>query len=270
MKMKLCLPVLAAAILTSCIDSQTTITVKPDGSGTIEERVIMGTAVTSMMKQMSGAFGGDTTQTPENMFYKVEELKSAVSQYGEGVTYKSSQPIRTTKGEGWKVVYTFEDINAVRINQNPGDKVPSAGGEPAKNAQEEVLFEFKKRGNAILKINRPDKDIEKSLKKTKNAKTSEPGDTISDENMEMVKKMFEGLRIAVFLKIDGTIITTNAQHRNGNVITYMDMDYSKLVGNKEALKTLSTLQSVEAAKVALKNIPGITVDTNDELMVTFK
>ena len=87
---------------------------KPDGSGTIEQTLLMNTAA---LKGMLGGLGG-TQQSSGGI--NEDELRKAAARLGEGVTYVSSEPLKADDGfEGAKVIYAFTDINKVRVDQDP-------------------------------------------------------------------------------------------------------------------------------------------------------
>ena len=54
----------AAFILSGCIDDTISVTVKPDGSGTIEETVLMGNEFIEMMQEMAKGTGEEDRTGP--------------------------------------------------------------------------------------------------------------------------------------------------------------------------------------------------------------
>lgn len=52
----------------------------------------------------------------------MEDAKTRASQYGPTVKFVSVTPAKVAGLTGYKAIYSFDDINTARINQNPGDK----------------------------------------------------------------------------------------------------------------------------------------------------
>jgi hypothetical protein len=181
--------------LTCCIQVDTLIKVKPNGSGVIEETFLMNKAFVQQMKAMmeemakqmeqqmeqqadqqvsEGKKEGEPQQEKESQkkpesfdIFNEKELKERASELGEGVTYLSGSKIVTDDYEGYKAIYAFKDIQKIRINQNPGEKVPSGpqqGSPDAKTKKEYITFIYTKGKPAELLIKLPaDKPKEKSL-----------------------------------------------------------------------------------------------------------
>ncbi|MBD3242780.1 MAG: hypothetical protein GF331_19465 [Chitinivibrionales bacterium] len=263
------------AMCAGCFDTQTTVRIKADGSGTVEERFLVTSTVVAQMKAFSQSMvaeGGQAQAADAFSVYKPDDLRAAAAKMGEGVTFVSSEPIKTDKGEGYRAVYAFEDINKLRLNQNPGDEAPSAGAAQQQESPEEfITFAFKKGRTSTLTIRRPSNtpgdDDEKA---TPEEAAKDSADT--KQALEQVKQIFDGMRVAMFIEVDGKLVKTNATHVDGNRITLMDMNFDQLMQNPEKLETfaLSKPKSVEEAKKILKGVDGMKVDMNEELVVSFR
>ena len=75
------------AVLSGCLQVNTKVNLNRDGSGTIEETVVMKNEMINMMKQFTMSF--DSTKSEEFNMFNEEELKSKESNFGEGVKYVS-------------------------------------------------------------------------------------------------------------------------------------------------------------------------------------
>lgn len=272
-KMMMCAIILFS--FTGCIQSEIVIKLKKNGSGTIEETVLLGNAVHEMIDGMMSSFGGDSASGKKDDFALLDQkkLKKAASEMGEGVRLVSAEEYATDSAKGYKAVYSFKDINKVKINQNPGDNVPSKPGEKKSTKPEFLSFVFKKGDVATLKILHPEP---KEKKVSQEKDTSESGADKSfaadEKAVEVVKQMFEGMRIAISIDLEGTIVETNATHVHDATITIMEMDFARLLDAPEKLAQFAKVNpgSVEDAKKLIKDIPGMKVDMNDEIVVKFK
>ena len=111
----------SAIVFSGCLQVETTVNLNKDGSGTIEEIFLMKNEVINMMKDFAMAF--DSTQTEEFNIFNETELKEKAANYGEGVKYLSGEKIQMDNYEGFKAVYSFADINKLKINPSPEDKM---------------------------------------------------------------------------------------------------------------------------------------------------
>jgi hypothetical protein len=165
--------------------------VNADGSGTIEETVILGRAAIEQMRAMIGKmaseFGGTQAviETQDLNLFDESKLRAAAAKLGEGVTYHSGERIFSDQGEGYRALYTFTDIVRLRINQNPSEKVPGAGaiGLPAQ-PKEFVTFEMTQGSPSRLVIHLPHQSQPEShrMEKTKSADTGQGGIVRTDDN----------------------------------------------------------------------------------------
>lgn len=265
----------AAAMLAmvGCIETEVVVTVRPDGSGTVQQTVLMSKTVVEQMQALSRGMGGDEGTNAFDI-YKPEELEAKAAEYGASVTLVKSEPYENDKGTGYRAVYAFDDINELQLDQNPGSSAPSTGQPGEEQApQEYVGFSFTKGKVATLKVRRPQEQESTGGEDDSDSDAEAPdADDIDEEALAQVTKMFDGMRVAVIIEIDGSITRTNATHRKGNRVTLLDLDFGKVLGDADKLKQFAKVnpKTVEEAKKVLKDVPGIKVDLNEELVISFK
>lgn len=263
-------------VLTGCFEVETNIKLKKNGSGTMEETMLFSQMLMMQMSQMGQAFGGEEeSEANENPMYDVEKLKAEAADKGEGVTYASSEAIERDGKSGYKVIYNFKDINTLKYNNDPSKKMnmPTMGMED-EESDEFVRFQYK---NGELIINFPveeDDDSEEYDDDDVEEFDQEGLDDAVDEMAgmdEMMKQMFTDMKFKTTIEFEGGIKKTNATFVDGNKITLMEMDFNKVMENAEAFKTLGTLQSATPAeqKEAMKNLPGVKVETEEKITVKF-
>ena len=277
--------------MVSCLQIDTLIKVKPDGSGTIEETFMMSKEVVQLMKGMVGQMmegmaesgKGPPAKQPEqkqamesfNLFDEAK-LKQEAGAKGEGVTYVSGKKIATDAFEGYRAVYAFADINKLKLNQNPSDSVPSdPSGSGSENKEEHVTFHFTKGAPATLIVKLPEEKPVKKDDAAESAEAPEPSPVEKQQSEMMLaqmKQMFKGMKIAMAIEVEGAVVQTNATHREGSRITMMELDFGKLLEMPEKLLQFSQLEpeTLEDAKKFMKDLPGIKVEMNKEVMIKFK
>lgn len=274
----LVLALVAVLGLSACLQQEKIVKLKPDGSGTIEEKVVMGKAVIDQMKSMASGFGGlsglagDKLAKPFSLMDE-DKLKDAADKMGDGVKFVSAKPITTPEGEGYVAIYAFEDINKVRLRQDLSDKMPSGGNSVVKmkpGKEEAVKFQFVKGSPASLKIKLPeikDEDVQKAQKD----KPQLP-DGKDEMAAMMLQQVFKDMKIKTAIEFEGQIVDTNATYREGAGVTLAEMDFNKVLADPAKFQALTKAnpKSLDDAKALMKDVDGIKVETQEEVMVKFK
>jgi hypothetical protein len=268
------LPVVAlvCAAASGCITATTIIHLKPDGSGTIEQSLAMKAEAAEQIAAMASGFGatdakpGDAKAAPPELFSE-KEMREAATKYGDGVTFVSSKPIKTKEFVGRTAIYAFTDITKVHINQKP--PAPKDGMAPASKSADDVAFRFAKQptGSSLLTVVFPEPDLKKKPgeKKTEDKPKPDP------QQLEMAKKMFDGLHISIDIDVaPGHIVKTNSPYVAGSKVTLLEMDFSQLLTNDKLLSQVTEPDSIEEAKKLLQGVKGFKVNLDREVNVEFK
>jgi hypothetical protein len=256
-------------VLAGCIDESTKITVKTDGSGTIEKTIVLSKHLVELMQSMGGAKGD--TATIEQSMLNENGLKAMASQMGTGVSFVSDQKVTTTKGNGYKALYSFTDISKVKISQNPMADItlpsgPSSGAAASATAQM-VTFTFVKGSPAALTIVAP-----KPEKPSAKPAAPPASGADADKMMATVKPLYADMHIGLIVEVQGKITDTNALYANGSTVTLVEMDFAKIVADEATFKKLMAAQGQSTAELAntVKAVPGIKLDTQESVTVRFK
>ncbi len=298
-KMKV-LAALLAGLLSGCIQNDTVIQVHPDGSGFIRETVLYSNTMLDFMvsmaqmdnpgdkddhtpnKESNGAQGSPpkpVKKTRDDIIRDMaKDAGKQVRQFGGAVTFIESKPFKTETAGGYTALYSFKDINMIRVNQNPGDKVE---GDKSKNnggvkKEETLSFQFEKGSPSRLTVLSPELKGIGGEKSSADEKTKGIGDSTGKppekESLDMLKAMFQDMKLSISLSIVGTITRTNATYRDGTTLTLMEIDFGKIVGDYELLKKMNEAkpQSVEETKTLLKGLPGFRLELNYPVVVEFQ
>jgi len=256
---------LSILLFSGCIQVDTKVKLKKDGSGTIEEKVMMSSMVVEMMNQFMGSFQDSTGETEKFSLFKEDELKDKSYNYGEGVKYVSGKEIKEDGWEGYQAVYSFKDINTLKMDTDPNKKVDlDEGGSEA--SDEYFSFHFKPGSVAELTINRPDMNMKEAEEETEDSENTE-NHPLDDK----IVKMMDGMRIKISLQPEGSIVSTNASYVDGSDVTLIDIDFSKILKNKESLEMLkqNPPKSLEEMEAIVKNIPGMKIELQKSLSIKF-
>ena len=267
------------AVLWGCIQNDTVIHVRPDGSGFVEETVMVSNSIVESMQALGQAFtteekGANKDSKPSDQDPVQEMIKDArkkVHQFGSDVTFVSAAPVKAGEMTGYKAIYAFDDINKLKISQNPGDKVgkPEGGEGSLPKKEDTVLFAFRKGPVSTLTVTMPgDKKAaaldQKDVKEGVNKADSEAGKALG--------MLFKDMRVRIALKIEGAIVKTNATYRDGTLLTMLDLQFSKILENKAAFEKVSAMKpkTVEEMKDLVKHIEGLKVELNSPVVVEFR
>jgi hypothetical protein len=264
------LAIFVAALLTlgSCIESKTLVRVKKDGSGEVEDTLLMRTDVIQMLMSVSQEMG---EESGDFELVSREELEQRAREMGAGVALKSVENIVTDTHSGYRALFTFQDINTLQVNENPDENVPDSGspGEDVPN-REIITFQFEKakgKDPVSLIINLPREEVG-----TEGEEPEEIPEGQSEEMVNMFREIFKDMKIDVALEVDGRIMETNATHRQGSKIIFIELDFDRIIQNEEVFRelALSNTNSLEETKELLKDVPGIKVEMQDRIEVQFK
>lgn len=268
------LAALAALVIGGCLDMTTVVHVAPDGSGVVEERLLIKKEVAEMMRSMGEAMGSDAQRPPDSPVLDPQELAQSAQAMGYGVRLLTVEPLETDKGLGYIARFAFEDINQLRLNQNPADRAHAQEGAAQAQEKEPIRFAFQSGPEPVLIIRPPKRRVSLADdgESTAAAPETPPApmdDPESRDELMMMQQLLDGLRIKIMVETETEILETNATWRDGQRVTLMALDFSKLLADPVRLKTFadSGARSVEDAKALMQGIPGIEVDLAPEIRI---
>jgi hypothetical protein len=249
--------IVGLAIATSgCINSTSLIRVKPDGSGTIEQTMLVNMAAfKGLMAGMGAAQKESSSVLNEADFKRAGERM--------GVRPVSLTPVKDGGFEGAKAVYAFDDISKVRVDQDPQMAGSSNGSfAAAPTTSNPIRFGLtRQNGRSVLTIS---VDEQATAAATDRAQQAPSLDKIDPAMMQMIKTMFDGFRILIDVEVDGEIVKTNADYVNGSRVTLLEVDMAGVFEDEEKLKALQSKikpgASFSELRPYLKDIKGVKIN----------
>ncbi len=256
---RILLAVLVVHFCSACFEVGVLVHVKPDGSGTIEQSVSVSTAMLAQAKLLGGDKGKAPTEINE------EELRAAALALGEGVTFVGAKKIEQEGREGYTATFAFTDIGRIHLDLS---KMGQAAGPGVEGKS--LTVGFKKGNPSELVLSMPKTDA-KDQEKLKAAQTPEM-EAMAEQMLPMMAQMFKGARMRVELEFEGAIVDTNATHREGSRITFMDVEFDKIMADPAKFKVLSKVKDPTSpeARELLKGMPGVKVETENPIRVRFQ
>jgi hypothetical protein len=252
-----------AVTCSACVRATTAITVRADGSGTIEQVVGATPQAMAMIQSFSAGREGGPGSGP-GMFSEAEAKKAAAQM---GVRFVSGEPIKTAELEGYKAHYAFDDIAKLKMNMQQAAETaaPTAGD---RTSEPPFGFGFERRGaSSVVTIQMPDKAPGgKSIM----GLPEMPGGGGADaqENAQalaMMKMMMKGLYIDISLAVDGRITKTNAPYVEGSRVTLVQVDFDKLLADEAGFLKLQQASDLKT----LKDVPGMKIVADPKVTVEF-
>lgn len=254
--------VLAVAVTCSaCFQFSTLLTLKADGSGTIDQRLLFTQAALAQLRQLASLGGGQDFDPVSE-----QQAREAAATMGAGVTYVSSTAINTSGGIGRDIKYTFTDINQLSLGQTP----PPPGGVPvapqSTNSSDRVAFKLTRQadGHALLKITVP------HLPAIGGDNASPSTNSPSADQIAMLKPMLAGARLSIAIEPAGRLVRTSSPYVTGQRVTLVDVNVDSLLNDGTLLQRLLAARTPEEATTILKNVPGLKVNLGPEITIEFE
>lgn len=263
-----------SVLLAGCLQVDTTINLKKDGSGTINEKVLMSKTFVNMMKEFATAFQDSASAAEEEFsLFKDDDIISDAKEYGNDVKYVSHSFISNDEWEGYEAIYSFDDISKIRIQPDPDSKIAMSEDETETETEDDdeyYFFKFNKGDISELIIDRPEIDFkEESEDGESSEEVTEQND---DELGEEALKMMDGMKINISVKVDGDISSSNATYVDGSTITLFHMNLGEMMKNKEAFKDFKNNEpkNIEEMKKFIEKFPGMKIEIQKPVSVKFK
>ena len=261
------LVVVVACTLSGCINSASLVRIKPDGSGTIEQTLLVNTATLKGLMAGLGA-QGQVKETP-GVFTEAEFKRTAERM---GVKPVSLTPLKEGGFEGAKAIFAFDDVTKIRVDQDPQLSGASPGplGNAPTSSKTPIKFGFARQGSSsVLTITVDEQTAAPGTKPD----PSTPPQKIDPAMMQMVKTMFQGFKVLIDVEVDGKIVKTNADYVNGSRVTLLELDMATLFEDEAAITALQSKvgpgASIADVRPYLKDVKGVKIN-NPSVTIEFR
>jgi hypothetical protein len=264
---RIALVIVVACTVSGCINSSSLVRVKPDGSGIIEQTLLVNTATLKGLMAGVGA-QGQVKEMP-GILNEAEFKRTAERM---GVKPVSLTPLKEGGFEGAKAVFAFDDVTKIRVDQDPQLAGTSSGtfASPPPASKSPIKFGFAKQGgSSVLTIMVDEQTAAPGVKPD----PSTPPQKIDPAMMQMVKTMFQGFKVVIDVEVEGKIVKTNADYVNGSRVTMLELDMARLFEDEAALAALQTKvgpgASIADVRPYLKDVKGVKIN-NPNVTIEFR
>ena len=285
-----------AALHSGCFQTQSLIRLNADGSGTVEETVLMNStmAMAVMAGGMGAMMGGGMNSGAMEMSdgpYDMAALEARAE--AMGATLQGVEPIEILFGGGYTATYAFTDINDLRLDSDPSSALPSEltdemGGGMGQPTPESITFEYSNQRLAIRIPQTAPEPVDEEIvmagmeqgsyaddpkKYSMSMENEGPGE---DEFRQMAV-VLKDMRFSLAMELPREVAETNSSFVEGRTLTLFDMDFGALAESPDGFEALSALDmdsgppSFQAGSMAaLQGVPGIRVEPEETVTVTFR
>jgi len=253
----------AALFCSGCFDATTVLTIRGDGSGTIQQRTIVLTAALAQMKQLA-ALGGRRAATIDPL--SEEQARALAPSLGDGVTLVSTAPITTADGEGRETTYAFTDVTQLRVTEQGAVSPPDvAARTPTVADAPKVSFslEHTESGNAVLHIRVPVPSLFASPDGTGGINPA-----VVDQ-LQALKAVLAGAHLTLAVEPNGPVVATNSAWRDGQRVTLLEIDLDKLLANSAFVARVRATKTGDEVKTVLKDAPGLKITLEPDITIEF-
>ena len=253
--------------MAGCLDSQTSLSVRPDGSGTLTERV--------RVTALASAYASSALDDRAAATNYLEHCRERASRLGAGVRVASVKDIGARDWIGFEALYMVPRIADLQMPQQP-DTYLLGGLAPSNTPPGEPLtFGFARGDPSVVTVNVP-RPIAASTARLRPAMAAASSRRLSVEYLSAVRKLFEGFRVRMSVQVDGRITRVEngqADMLQPNSVTLFDFDGTKLLADNDHLRrvvSLAPIEDVDSAKVLLDGMPGATFLNEERLTIRFR
>ena len=280
-----------AVFATGCFETEYTIGIKRDGSGAITQTVLISKEMMEMGKNAGGQAPPQDGKNPmiEGML-KTDELKDTLDKiFGEGVELKTAEPFKKGDREGVKFVFTFKDINKINVLPDP---MPKTAKKKKRGPQADkitpgllsgnkkpIKFKFvEATGGSPAKLTILSEGVStEGIAGAGPADNPQADNEMAKQMMEMMKEMMAGMRVRVNVKIDGSIVKSDATYldKDKKLVDLIDVKIGDIIANEDLMNKFKAMEGKdeEAVKKFMEK-PEVKavmkVETKKKVTVEFK
>jgi hypothetical protein len=262
--------------LSSCMEQNTVLTVKKDGSAVLEETALMGAQMASMLA-LGGLDPDNAGAPPPSLVPAEADLIAKGKSLGEGVVFQGVEEIKLPDGrQGFKASYTVADVSKLKIT--PGGLgtmqmlQPDDGDLEIDEEQlEEGALSFAMKDGALV-VSMPSSGVNADEEETGELEVPEM-DPEELAQMQMMAPMLQGMRVGFEIKAEGGIAESDALHRDGDTITLFEVNVGEMLKDPKNMGKMQALEDTEnfsRVRRELQDVDGVKIEPRDEVTIKFQ
>jgi len=256
-----------AVLLSGCFHITSLLTVRPDGSATLRDEVVLS-GFALMALQDAAEEGGEEAK---EMFAR-EDVETRAAALGEGVRLVSLEPA----DDGYVAVYAVDDVRQLRYST---PDLPSNDAEADDNSPigdgVDLSFAFEDGDPSTLRIvvPKPERAKPDAPEPDENGMVEAEEDVDPAQQaqmMTMLRSFFGDARMTVQVAVDGDVVETNAAHVDGSTVTVFDLPFSAVFDVMDEDPELMKDADPEVVIARLQEVEGVRLQGPGTVRVRFQ
>ena len=257
---------LVAVALSGCFQFRTLLRLEPDGSGTIEETVVLSDVIRSMMPT-------DSTEA----LYDEAAVRARADSFGTGVRFVRVDTVSEGGFSGYRAVYAFDDINTVRLVPGSGEAVGLSNEDEGSDLVPALAFAYTP--GEQLRITIPREETEAGAAPLDPDSVAAQAEEVRRQVQEaaLLRGFLDDARLAVAVELPAPVAETNARYVEDGVATLVDLNFGAFLDLMAEdpelaarLQLAETAEDREAVLRALNDFEGLRFEPEQEVVVTFE
>lgn len=256
-----CLSVLSTVLLAGCLSSNVLLTVREDGSGTIEEVMTVRTAAMADAARLVPGMGPVPRLDPRKPGGPAAQM-DAWRTFGD-VRVVSDTATSAPGTIGRRTLYAFDDIHGVEMGMLPG--IPSGLLAVPAGAKTAMRFALSPNpdGTRLLKIQLPRFPMDPSVEPPAEWATG-PVD-----EMAQLRDVIKGTRVTLAVRTEPEIVRTNSPLHEGDRVVLLDFDAEQALFNNNIDALRATPATFDELLTMVADLPGVKVAREHDLTIEF-
>ena len=257
-----CLSVLSSSVvLSGCLSSNVLLTVRADGSGTIEQVTTVRTAAMAEAARLvpgAGPVPRIEPRAPGTAASNVEGWQT----FG-AVRVLSDKAISSPGTIGRHTVYEFDDVHGLRMGMVPG--LPSGVFAVPEGADTSMRLRLtpKADGTRLLQIQLPRFPLDPSVEPPAQWATG------TADEMAQLRGVLRGSKITLAVQTDPPVVRTNSPLQEDDLVVLLEVDAGQALFNRNIDALLSTPASFDELLTMIADLPGVKVARDHDITLEF-
>ena len=266
MKKAIALLVCTAGV-SGCFTSSLVVTVRPDGSGTVEETTLMRRSAMAEFQKLVSPELAAKLPDPAALSRELRAY-AAEAKLGRNLRLHSAKPVNTGDNTGWIITYDFDDVTAIDLDLMPhmpaGQGFYGFAAAGSGSTRLDVTLEAIPDGLERLTIRFPRFAMDPSAEP--------PASWASGSAAEMAafRNVMKGARITIAVNSEAPIVRTNSPFRQENRVTLVDADVETALFSKEIGMLAATPSTFDELLTAFADLPGVKLAREHNITIDFR
>ena len=254
--------------MSACLTSNVLVTVRPDGSGTVEYTTIVRPAALAQFEKLLPPDLAGAPARPSPTLTDPRQWR-AEQRIGRDVRLLSAKPLKTAESSGWALTYEFDDVTTLGLDLIP--LMPGMRGfygiaakQPGAATRLRMSLDTIPDGMERLTIRFPRFAMDTAAEPPSSWASGSP------QEMAALREVMKGSRLTLAVKTEAPLIRTNSPYRDENRVTLLDADIEQALFSKQIAMLVATPATFEELLTIFSDLPGVTLAREHDITLDFQ